>query len=153
MSPAVCDVPSYAELLQRSDAPAGSSWGLFGGDDEVGTLNFLTPERVVEAAGCVRRGVTFNLDCALDAFNPPILSNRKTLRHTIVGSGPHHRDDYVDGFYMQSGSQVDGLRHFRHPVHGFYNRTPDDAVTGQSPRLGINRFAERAMVGAACSSI
>ena len=34
--------PSYSELLQRSDAPPGSSWGLFGKDDEIGMVNFIT---------------------------------------------------------------------------------------------------------------
>ena len=31
-------------------APAGSSWGVFGENDELGCLNFLTPECLVEAA-------------------------------------------------------------------------------------------------------
>ena len=36
-------LPSYADLLARTDAPPGSSWGIFGADDDLGTLNFLTP--------------------------------------------------------------------------------------------------------------
>ena len=43
-------VPTYAELRERTDAPAGSSWGVFGEADHLGTLNFLTPERVRAAA-------------------------------------------------------------------------------------------------------
>jgi len=140
-------IPSYAELLARTDAPRGSSWGVFGAEDEFGMLNFLTPERVVAATKCVRRGAVFNLDCALDAFDPPVIAHRKTVRHTIFGNGIHHRDDYLDGFYLQSTTQVDGLRHFRHPLHGFYNGMPDAAIAEGSPRLGINRFAERGIVG------
>src|SRR5689334_3556521 len=34
-------LPTYAELLQRTDAPPGTSWGLFGESDELGTLNLL----------------------------------------------------------------------------------------------------------------
>jgi hypothetical protein len=140
-------IPTYAELLARTDAPRGSSWGVFGAEDEFGTINFLTPERVAEAARCVRRGALFNLDCALDAFDPPILAHRKTLRHKIFGNSLHHRDDYLDGFYLQSSTQMDGLRHFRHPLHGFYNHTPDTAIAEGTPRLGINRFAERGIAG------
>jgi hypothetical protein len=140
-------IPTYAELLQRRDAPPGSSWGVFGADDEVGTLNFLSPARVLEAVSCVRRGVVFNLDCALNAFDPPILQHRKTLRHKMIGSSPYHRDDYIDDFYLQSSTQVDGLRHFRHPVHGFYNGVADSSIAENSPCLGVNRFAEHGIVG------
>ena len=43
-------IPSYDELPVRAGAPAGAAWGVFGDDDEVGTINLLTPERVVAAA-------------------------------------------------------------------------------------------------------
>ena len=46
-------LPSYRELLLRTDAPAGSAWGIFGKDDEVGTVNFITPECVKYAARLV----------------------------------------------------------------------------------------------------
>jgi kynurenine formamidase len=48
---------------------------------------------------------------------------------------------------MQSTTQIDGLRHFRHPVHGFYNHAPDDEISVGSPRIGINRWAENGIVG------
>ena len=141
------NVPSYAELLKRTDAPPGSAWGIFGADDELGTVNFLTPGRILEARQCIRRGTFFNFDCSIDAFDPPILSHRKAMKHTIFGSSPHHRDDCIDSFYLQSGSQIDGLRHFRHPVHGFYNGVPDDSIKEGNPRLGVNRMAERGIIG------
>ncbi|MSQ73083.1 MAG: cyclase family protein [Betaproteobacteria bacterium] len=140
-------IPDYAELLKRTDRPAGSSWGVFGDDDELGMLNFLTPERIVAASSCIRRGATFNLDCTLDAFRTPVIPLRKLVRHRIFGNSVHQRDDYLDGFYLQSATQVDGLRHFRHPVHGFYNGTPDDRIAEGTPWLGMNRFAERAIAG------
>ena len=141
------NVPSFAELRKRSDAPAGSSWRVFGEHDELGTVNFLTEERVLEARQCIKTGKFFNLDCPLDAFDPPILSHRKTVKHSIFGSSPYHRDDCIDSFYLQSGSQIDGLRHFRHPVHGFYNGVPDTAIVTGNPRLGVNRMADHGIVG------
>lgn len=138
---------TYAELLQRQDGPCGSSWGLFGNDDELGTINFITPERIREAAQCIRRGAVFNLDCPVNAFDPPVARHRQTARHTIFSRSVHHRDDYLDGFYMQATSQVDGLRHFRHPLHGFYNHAPDDSIGVGMPRIGIQRWAERGIVG------
>jgi hypothetical protein len=139
--------PSYAELMARTDAPPGSSWGIFGEHDEVGTLNFLTPDCVRAAASLVRRGRVFNLDHHLQAFEPPLAPHRKSPRHEIFCRAPHHRDDYVDSLYLQGSSQIDGLRHFRHQVYGFYNRVPDDRILPDTPDIGINRFAERGMVG------
>jgi hypothetical protein len=43
-------IPRFEDLpLQREDPPH-SAWGLYGKNDELGTLNRLTDERVVEAA-------------------------------------------------------------------------------------------------------
>ncbi|OGO53215.1 MAG: hypothetical protein A2148_01730 [Chloroflexi bacterium RBG_16_68_14] len=44
------NLPSYAELSARDDAPRGSAWGLFGPDDQLGAINFLTPERGAASA-------------------------------------------------------------------------------------------------------
>lgn len=140
-------IPTYRELLARNDAPAGSSWGVFGPDDELGSINFIAAEDVRAAAALVQRGITFNLDCALDAFSPPVAPHRHRPRHTIFSNSPHHRDDYLDGLYLQGATQVDSLRHFRHPDHGFYNGVPDAEVRAGSPVIGVNRYAERAIVG------
>lgn len=144
---AAARIPTYRELLERRDAPPGSSWGVFGERDELGTINFITPESVRHAASLVRRGVTYNLDCALDAFEPPVAPHRHSPRHTIFGNSPHHRDDFLDGLYLQGSTQVDSLRHFRHPDHGFYNGAADQDVRAGSPTIGVNRYAERAIVG------
>lgn len=136
---------TYAELQKRQDAPAGSAWGLHGPDEEIGTLNFLTPATARNAATLVRTGKSYNLDCALDAFTLP---HRPHHTHVIHGGEKHHtRDDHVDALYLQGSSQVDGLRHFRHPVHGFYNHTRSADIAAGTPRLGVQRYAEKAIVG------
>ena len=52
-------LPTYAELLERQDAPPGSSWGVFGPDDHLGTLNLLGEDQARAAAstGAPRDGV------------------------------------------------------------------------------------------------
>lgn len=140
-------IPSYRELLARTDAPAGSAWGVWGDDDECGTLNFITAASVRRAAAGVRRGVRFNLDHALDAFDPPVAPHRHAPRHTMFSNSPHHRDDRIDNLYLQGTTQVDSLRHFRHPDHGFWNRVPDERVVPGSPTIGVNRYAERCIAG------
>lgn len=138
--------PTYGELLARDDAPPGSSWYLFGAGAERGMANLITPEAVQSAAGCVRRGVSFGLDYPLHVFDPSI-ARRTPPRHVMVSSHRDQRDDYLDGFWPQASSQVDGLRHRRHHEYGFYNGVPDEDVAVGSPTIGVNRWADQPIVG------
>lgn len=140
-------IPTYADLLARQDGFAGCAWGVFGHDDELGTLNHLTPERVRAAVTAVRTGDVVNLDMPLNAFDPGLIPTRKPLQHTLFANNPYHRDEYVDSLYTQSSSQLDGLRHIGHPDVGFYNGADPDRFVEGDPFLGINRFAEHGIVG------
>lgn len=139
-------VPTYRELLARHDAPAGSSWGVFGDGDQLGTLNFIGSEQTRDAATLARDGRVFSLDYPLNTFVPSIAGTRPATQHRMFANNPHHRDDWLDSFYLQSTSQIDGLRHMRHPQHGFYGGVPDDRIIEGSPDLGIQLLAERGIV-------
>lgn len=142
-------LPNYCDLLARTDAPAGSTWGLFGPDDDLGTLNFLTPERRIRAAGLVRDGFTYSLDLPLDAFPQPLISHRGALKHTVFGLNEFHRDDRIDNLFPQATSQIDGLRHFGNPDYGFYNGAEPGKLVAGDPTLGIQRYAEHGVAGRA----
>lgn len=141
-------LPTYTELMAREDAPAGSSWGVFGADDELGTVNLLDESTTRRAAGLVRRGKVFNLDHELDAFAPPVSPNRRATRHTMLSRHDGNvRDDRLDDFYLQVSSQLDGLRHHRHAVHGFYGGVPDDDITEGTATLGVQHVAQHGVAG------
>ena len=107
-------LPDFAELPVKPDHPPHSAWGVFGDDDQIGTLNLLTPERVAAAARLVRHGQVFALNWELELPDPPLFS-RSTLRHTIHRRRANVFDDLYDNFNTQSSSQWDGLRHYGHP--------------------------------------
>ena len=46
--------------------PEGSNWGEFGPDDQIGRLNYLTPQKVLEGIAEVKEGKTFCLSMPLD---------------------------------------------------------------------------------------
>lgn len=140
------DYPRYAELA--SNTPEGSSWGVFvGADAGRGTANFAGPEEVLAAAGSVNRGAVFNLDYALDAFDPPMARARKAPEHEILSAHAESRDDVLHEFFLQASSQVDGLRHRRASGHGFYDGTADERIAAGVPDLGVQEWAERPIVG------
>jgi hypothetical protein len=131
------DVPAYRELLTRTDGPPGSSWGVFGPDDQLGTLNFITAQATARAATLVASGRVFNLDYPLNTFVPSIAGTRPAAEHHMFANNANHRDDWLDSFYLQSTTQIDGLRHMRHPEYGFYGGVKDEAVEVGRPELGI----------------
>lgn len=46
------------------------NWGRWGDDDEIGTLNFITAEKVAEAAGCVKKGSVISLGGDFSSSGP-----------------------------------------------------------------------------------
>jgi len=145
--PIPAEVPSYTELPIREGAPAGAAWGVFGDDDQLGTINLLTPERVRQATNFVRSGRVFALNLPIDIPDPPLFTRGKH-RHFIKKFSGHILDDYLDNFYPQASSQWDALSHVKHPQLGAYNGFPETEITGYGgTKLGIDNLARRGMAG------
>ncbi|MHC6593936.1 cyclase family protein [Arthrobacter sp. C152] len=138
--------PTFADLLQREGDLSGTSWGLFP-EPGRGTPSFITADTVLAARNSIRTGTVFGLDYPADAFDPGMSLKRSAPRHTIYSSHPAHRDDFLDGYYLQGSTQIDGLRHRRADDVGFYNGTPDDLITEGTPDLGIQEWAEHPITG------
>lgn len=101
-----------------------SNWGRWGPDDEIGALNFVTPEKIADAAKLAKKGKVFAL--GLDfARNGPQFSGsgeRFNVVHTMLRTGSdacmgkhdniklRYADDIVT-MPLQSGTQWDGLSH------------------------------------------
>ncbi|MBM0237416.1 cyclase family protein [Micromonospora sp. ATA32] len=139
--------PSYDELLAQTEGPPGSAWRTFGDGDQLGTVNFMTPDRVVAGAGLVRRGRVFNLDYPVNAFEPFPSGTRHPATLHRFANNPQHRDDYLDSFYLQSSSQIDALRHIGDPRFGFYGGASGEEIDAGPRDLGIQHWAQHGIVG------
>jgi hypothetical protein len=140
-------LPAFDELPVKPGFPPHSAWGVFGDDDEIGTLNLLTPERAAAAAGLVRTAQVFAMHGPLDLPAPPLF-NRQALRHTIHRRRQNVFDDIYDSFNTQSSSQWDGLRHYGHRQFGFYNGLTEEQIADPSvSRNGIHNWARRGIAG------
>jgi kynurenine formamidase len=140
------ELPGYDEL---PPAPEGgrSGWGIFGPQDNVGLINLLTPERVLDAARLIRRGALFPLDAPVDAFTPPIAATRGIPRHHVLHvPGTFGFDDVYDNFFPQGSSQWDSLGHVGYATDAFYNgATEDDVASGR--RNTIEHWARHGLAG------
>ena len=141
-------VPTYAELLNRKDAPSGSSWGIWGADDALGALNLLTAERVRAAMGLVKKGSLFSLNWDLQ-LPKPAFGNRGKPRHHYFTRDPWGRDDVVDNLYLHGSSHWDSFCHFAYPDIGYYNGV--QPIT-QSFDGFLGFFLGRALAIATCAA-
>lgn len=139
------DFVDYDELPTLGAAGTRCSWGVFGTDDEVGTLNWITAQSVANAAALVTRGQVFPLNWDVDLPAPAILGRENSV-HTRI-PGEIDRDDFYNNYFPQSSSQWDSLAHVLHPEFGFYNRHPAADVDGPRAALGIQNWARRGIAG------
>jgi kynurenine formamidase len=142
-------MPTYNDLPVRTGAPQGAAWGVFGDNDEVGTINLQTPDRVVAAKSSIKTGKVFALNLPINIPDPPLFTRGKHSHTVKIFPGAEFvLDDYLDNFYPQASSQWDALAHVKHPVHGAYNGIPDAQITGRGGmRLGIDNLARRGIAG------
>ncbi len=138
-------LPSYAELLRVDSLGANYSWGVFGENDELGTLNLITPRRRLEALALPSHGQVINLSLPLNQPDPAP-TGRSVYRHRIHMANRNAQDDVIDGLYPQASSQWDGLRHIRAREYGFYNGYQDDEAGPGGMKLGVEHFAERGII-------
>lgn len=80
--------PRFVDLPLNPSDPPHSAWGLYGADDELGTLNLLTPERKQEAAKEIQTGVSVGLNWPLH-FMDHTGGFRHTTEHKIVELSPN----------------------------------------------------------------
>jgi kynurenine formamidase len=126
-----------------------SNWGRWGEDDEVGTVNTITPERIVRAASLVRQGRIFDLGIPFDANGPqpggarinPVRLMSETGAGQDFPGAFHYADDYVF-MPLQAASQWDGLAHVYYDDQ-IYNGFPASDVTPHgAAHCSIDRLAK-----------
>lgn len=139
------DYVSY-EQLPMFETGERYNWGIFGNNDHLGTLNFITPEAIRAASQLVTMGHVVCLSLPLNLPNPPLSRERRSVEHHVEVNRSG-RDDKLDNFYLQGSSQWDGLAHIRYREFGYYGGRQDHEVnTGE---LGIDWMARRGIIGRA----
>ncbi|WP_329067498.1 cyclase family protein [Amycolatopsis sp. NBC_01480] len=162
-------------MKRWKNRPAGSNWGDFGEDDQIGRLNLITPERRRAAVAEVREGIAFPLSLPLDfpkgeyAHGP---RKPPTLASTALGHNNRFlpqvtdvvNDDYAV-IHLQYSTQWDSLAHAGavfdldgtgEPVISYYNGyragtdiigDPAGSVVPRAGALGIETMAQTAVQG------
>jgi hypothetical protein len=95
-----------------------SNWGRWGNDDQIGTLNFITPEKLVASAKLVRTGKTIDCGIPFDKngpfppggwrLNPQHLFTLLPSDSSYAKDGQIAADDIII-MGLQASTQWDGL--------------------------------------------
>ena len=123
-----------------------SNWGRWGDDDQLGTLNFITPAMRSAAAAEVRSGRS--VSCARPLPTEPAIDNPTPVAHHMIGTATEGGGaDYIAvAPHGYATSHIDALCHiFR--GDRLYNGYPATSVTAHGAlQLGIHHVA-RGVVG------
>ena len=100
------------------------NWGKWGPDDQLGTLNYVTPEDIVKAAALVKKGKAFALGLDFNSNGPqrtgwggrfnPIHTMLATGTDAVAGTQDAGKIRYADDMVsmpLQCGTQWDALGH------------------------------------------
>jgi len=130
-----------------------SNWGRWGEADEIGTLNYLTPEMVKAAAALVRSGQTVSMSRPVNTL--PAADNPNPATHLMVrtydvpgpGSQPRSVADYLGSpIHGDANSHLDALCHVAYKGR-LYNNRPLTTVTSQgAEKMDVTAYA-RGIVG------
>ncbi|KAK4547676.1 hypothetical protein LTR36_000633 [Oleoguttula mirabilis] len=149
-------IPKFSDLPVDKSGPHHNAWGLYGKDDQLGTLNRLSDDIVKAAAqGEIQTGTRINLDWPLDAQADVPFFGRQAFHKEVYQKPPRIVNDDVWTFNTQSSSQWDGLRHFGYQKEEkFYNGVTLDQIHGRngvekSNVNGIHAWSEKGIVGRA----
>lgn len=149
--------PLFASLPLHESDPPFSAWGLYGPDDQLGALNLLTDECVMEATKEIKSGMRVGLNLPLNVPSPPS-HGRLPFTHKVVHKAPRNvHDDVVEmntqvGYIMMEAvetgklimtkcsTQWDGFRHYGYQTENVcYNGVAIPEISGLNAglKLGI----------------
>lgn len=113
-------LPTFDELPKYKNF-AGCAWGVWGPNDQLGTVNLLTDEVVQQAAAEIKTGRSVSLNWPINFPEKPMFGRKGPEVCALANHGADLplRDDEIH-MNTQSGTQWDGMRHFGVLEHKVY---------------------------------
>jgi kynurenine formamidase len=145
------DIETVRELALRY-----RNWGRWGADDELGTLNHITPEKIVAAARLVRQGKIFSLAIPFDSNGPQSgFGGRTNPLHYMLQDGgdiASGAQDFVPALRwcddaitmpLQCATQWDALAHIYFDGKMYNDRGPELVNSSGAKANSIERARDR----------
>jgi len=129
-------VKEFEEIFQSV-----RNWGRWGEDDDKGTLNYITPAHVQNAASLVKSGRSVSLSIPLNKVAGP--DNPHPVLHYLIHNhdidipqgGPHFALDFMGSeCHGDCHTHIDALCHISYKGK-LYNGKPTSEVTSRGPKI------------------
>ncbi len=122
-----------------------SNWGRWGPDDQLGTINLITPATRLAAAKLVTEGISVSL--ARNVEKAEAVDNPRPFRHRMLNIGLNNpgqfvSDDYQVSYHGYAHTHMDSLCHMAFEGR-MYNGFPQAEVREEgAPRLAVTNYKE-----------
>jgi len=153
---AVAEKPATVSLAEFDRIfESVKNWGRWGPDDQLGTLNYITPAKVREAAGLVRSGrrvsmeIPINTTALPDNPNPAIHFMTQGHDIDIGSSGLRFALDFLGmACHGDCHSHVDAICHISYKGLTYNGKPAQEVVTSQgATSLDIANIGVQGLVG------
>lgn len=146
---AAVSMVSIAVIAAHTQQNACTTASKFGPDDQVGNLNYITPEKTLSASRLVTKGKAYRLGIETNkdtpAFPPRTFSVTVLQPNQVAGAtlGPTkstYNDDIIIG-WVGVGTGIDGLGHVG--IDNLYfncNKAPDFVAPDGLKKLGVEKI-------------
>jgi kynurenine formamidase len=154
------EAPTHQVTMSEILQSAPRNWGRWGDSDQVGALNFLTPQEVVRAAGAVCKGTIFTLGAPLGGpegepvwpgraeaqrYNTRDRASYSCGRVEPFPGGMEYADDMMV-LFLQGTTHFDALGHVWYDEQ-MYNGYPADESVDHMSQASVLSLADRGIVG------
>ncbi len=120
-----------------------SNWGRWGTEDQLGALNFITPDKRKRAASLVKQGVSFSL--ARQAETVLAADNPSPFEHTMIRTGLNTpgqflADRYGVNYHGYAHTHIDALCHMIYQGKMFNGFSSQEVTAKGAAKLGVQNL-------------
>ena len=121
-----------------------SNWGRWGDDDQLGTLNLITPAKRRAAARLVRTGISISLAHNVEKSKTP--DNPLHFEHTMLSTGESGgqwcADNYSVSFHGYAHTHMDALCHIFYKGKMYNGYAQNEVGADGARKLGIHKIRD-----------
>ena len=118
-----------------------SNWGRWGKDDQLGTLNLITPEKRKQAAALVKAGVSVSLARAVE--KKEAIDNPSPFGHRMLNTGDNPiigqfvSDEFAVQYHGYAHSHMDSLTHMSYKGKMYNGFEMAEVQAAGAPKLAV----------------
>jgi len=119
-----------------------SNWGRWGDDDELGTLNLITPRKRRQAASLVRAGISISMahDVIKERIDGSSPFEHELMVNATRGGVGGAGDRYSVQYHGFTQTHLDALFHIFYQGKTYNGYSVEEILTSGSGKLSINRI-------------